>query len=372
MVSVGDTKTAYNGMEMCIIKYDGYDDVTVQFSDGTVSKTDCRSWESGHVRNKSAKGFTKRFRESYNKYIGKSNGLCTIIEYKGYNNITVEFPDGTKKKSDIKSFNLGYTHNEDVKLLNNRAGRIGKIVTDREGNEAKVIKYTNSRDVTIQYADGSCEVRRWTDINSGNFTKQKMVSHVGETKTMNCGEEATIIHWYGDSKCRVRFTDTDLEKDVDYFNFSKGNVSNSTSLTSVEKIAELMNKGYITMKNGARLKVLDSTSLQSMNIEFEDGTVRKDVSYNNIKSHIVGHPTLDTHLGKGNMTYSDFSITNKAYIRNKENLTSDTTDSRDVYEVYYTCRCKACGYSNILTPSEMVEHKRVYHSIKNGRGNKYE
>lgn len=104
---IGETKVANNGMEMTIIGYKNNKEVTIRFEDGyeTVKAYEC--FKKGSVKNPNI---------YLNKYVGETrtanNGqLMTILDYKNYHNITVEFEDGFKRKTSYYCFKNGNVNN---------------------------------------------------------------------------------------------------------------------------------------------------------------------------------------------------------------------------------------------------------------------
>jgi hypothetical protein len=90
---VGQTSTAINGQKMTIVAYRHYDDIDIQFEDGTVVKNkNCTDFKRGTVKN-------PVYREKVKKdHIGETNiatngQKMTIIEYRDYNDIDVQFED---------------------------------------------------------------------------------------------------------------------------------------------------------------------------------------------------------------------------------------------------------------------------------------
>lgn len=98
---LGDKRKQKCGQYAEVIAFRKRNDMDVRFDDGTVVEhTKARFFESGEVVNPNQKfEQMKQFREArVGMALRQSNGqMCTIVEYSGSNNITVEFEDGTRR-----------------------------------------------------------------------------------------------------------------------------------------------------------------------------------------------------------------------------------------------------------------------------------
>ena len=100
MSKIGEEIINNQGMKMVIIEYKKYEDITVLFEDGTIVKhRNYGNFKKGLIKNPNLKIKSKLLKDrvgeiNYNKYGTK----MTIIEYKNYDNITIEFDDKNKTK----------------------------------------------------------------------------------------------------------------------------------------------------------------------------------------------------------------------------------------------------------------------------------
>ena len=93
---VGEVYYNNQGLKMTIIKYNGSDDVTVEFEDGYIKNTRYAVVKSGHVKNDNCKDRRARKDRVGETGYNNKNELMKIIEYNTYRDIVVEFQDEYK------------------------------------------------------------------------------------------------------------------------------------------------------------------------------------------------------------------------------------------------------------------------------------
>ena len=125
---LGMTKQMKDGYICTVVEYNGANDITVKYEDGREIKHRLfRDFESGGIHK-----YTNE--EIYNQRIGEKKMMhcgmeCTIVAYRSYNDIDVEFDDGYKlfhrnygkfKDGGIQNKNLDYVHLDNWKMVSNR------------------------------------------------------------------------------------------------------------------------------------------------------------------------------------------------------------------------------------------------------------
>lgn len=270
---VGETNIARNGLKMTIIAYRSCTDIDVEFEDGVITNTSYKMFKDGYVKNKNARNFTNRFKKARDKYLGmevKTNwGICKVVEYNGTNNITVEFEDGSRKIVCSKSLNNGTIRrpsvNTDPKLLKNKSDRIGVESVNSKGIKAKIVEYNSSKDFTIEFEDGErVKYYKYSDFIRGKFSRS--IIRTNEERIMNNGLKCKIINYESYKNITVQFENGIIRSNINYNNFKKGNVS-----FTVEHVGEkrLMNNGVeaeiIDFRNSLdiSIKLEDDTILDS-------------------------------------------------------------------------------------------------------------
>ena len=94
--------------------------------------------------------------------------------------------------------------------------------------------------------------------------------------------------------------------------------------------------------NGLRYTVIKYNGTHDVTIEWEDGEITEHTHWSQVSVGGVGHPMLDTWRWSN---YKGFTC-RKAF--------SDNTG------VYYQCKCEKCRKEDILTPQQMIEHKKAH------------
>lgn len=341
---VGETMIANNGMEMTIIEYVNYDNIRVRFTDGTEARTDYRRFQKGQVKNSNVRTKSQRLLNARNKYLGSkfktSYGEVEVIEYDGSKNVTVRFMDGTIKTTNTKSLSTGTIKNpniqEDARISANRKSRVGERRRMCDGSLAKVIGYRNRNDIDIEFADTK-EVKehvQYSGFIKGQYVRKVSVAdeRVGESKMMNCGALATIVKYRDSGDIDIEFDDGTLRKHVSYYNFLRGSVSIRNDQSRTGTTVRMWCGLDATIK-----RYHDSLH---MDVAFEDGSIVKGVQYSSFIRGQLKHPTI-TVRGTGKL--GSFDILSRSFAKDKE--------------VFYECRCRGCGLSGIYTPQEMLQHR---------------
>ena len=134
----------------------------------------------------------------------------------------------------------------------------------------------------------------------------------------------------------IRFEDGTVVYNKSWQNFRLGKIN-------YKKLNRVGERGTAT--NGLSMEIIQYTDNNNMVVRFEDGSDVKTF-YSSFKNGNISHPTLrltrNNNFSKSSKLYN-FSILKLAYCYNNESN--------------YICKCKSCGYRDILTPNEMLHHK---------------
>ena len=151
---VGETSISSKGEKMTLIEYHCNTNITIQFEDGTVvKKKSYQNFLNGTIRN-----------PHYNKptHIGETvtnNQNCemTVIEYRGINDIDVQFSDSTiVKRKTYHAFIKGSIKNPNHKRVRAiKKDRIGETSINRKGLKMTIIAYRGIKDIDVQFEDGT-------------------------------------------------------------------------------------------------------------------------------------------------------------------------------------------------------------------------
>lgn len=322
-----------------------------------------------------------------------NSGLwCTIIKYIDLQHIIVQFDDGVTINTSIASFNKGQlTHpNINSKQLMNKNKRIGETVIHKStGMVMTIIDYIDNHNITIQFEDGTTvEHKEYSAFKKGVIGGYKEPQNkVGTTRKSTCGGMMTIIAILTHDKVKVRFEDgtevttylsafsrgrvknpnIDTIKD-DMFNkiykdrngdeFKVINYNNTFDIdiqylddgsiyqhrsrqSIIEKkvipkermIACNENKVFFT-RLGLYAKMIERRTCNDIDIQFETGAIRKNVTYFNFQRGGVSHPFP--------YTIGTVMIKKSAYVYKDEGN--------------FYCTCSKCGLSDIMNLSEIKSH----------------
>ena len=96
---------------------------------------------------------------------------------------------------------------------------------------------------------------------------------------------------------------------------------------------------------GMIMKIKDYRYNNDFDVEFEDGTIVSCTRYRSFADGNIANP----NLRKGKQL-GTFRIIKKA-------LTYRNKETNEIKFVLWQCKCKKCGYENLLEPIEMLNHK---------------
>lgn len=147
----GETIINQEGKRLTIIEYHNYKDMTVAFDDGKkikhVSYSRFQRKMIKHPDDEDRVGETRKNNQGQN---------MTIIKYNNCRDITIRFDDGTElDKQFYNRFKNGSISHPKDKLINRPNIRIGETVTNTQGLNARIIKYNGYDDITVEFEDGT-------------------------------------------------------------------------------------------------------------------------------------------------------------------------------------------------------------------------
>lgn len=155
---------------------------------------------------------------------------ATIIKYNGTNDIDVQFDTGEiRRNMKYGSFSRGKIDKQS--FLEKANNHIGERKVMNNGLEAEIISWTNNRDISIRFEGGRIiehtryEYFRNGQAGSGKYGNEyKAQDRLGETRTMNCGLKATVIRYHNCTDIDVQFETGNIVKNRSYKDFSKGKI----------------------------------------------------------------------------------------------------------------------------------------------------
>ena len=271
IVNVGDKRLMNNGQYAVCVAYRKPQDIDVQFEDGTIVKTTKYQFLKGEVKNP-------------NFWIGKSNKMfngqvATIIAYRGYYDIDVQFEDGTiVEHRAIDKFKSGNITSPNCNS-STKASVLNVEVTQKNGQKAKCIAYRTNVDIDVQFEDGTIVYNKQknTFLNGGiknpNYNR---FSCIGRIILQNCGMKATCIIDRGAKDIDVQFEDGTIVKHRYRYEFIRGLIQNHNMSSCLGQTVD--------MNNGQKATCIGYRKTDDIDVQFEDGTVvehtRKDYFVN--------------------------------------------------------------------------------------------
>lgn len=193
-----------------------------------------------------------------------------------------------------------------------RNERLGAVKRMNCGSIATIIRYSNARDMSVQFEDGTIVSKvNWRQWNKGEIlnhsldgcywksrkSREQAKARVGETKMMNCGVEGTIIEYFNTHDITVQFPDGSVNRHKSYYEFLHGEIQCPTvpKLNNCSKARSLNCK---TRREGLR-------AVMNCGMECEI------IEYRNAHSHGITVKFID-----GKIVVSDWSNFNHRSIHN--------------------------------------------------------
>ena len=97
-----------------------------------------------------------------------------------------------------------------------------------------IIEYKDYHHVTVQFDDGEiAHNKHYSSFKKGEIKHPKQTpnakkhSRLGESRMMNCGSEATIVEYRNADDIDIVFEDGSIRQGVTYFNFQRGTIAKS-------------------------------------------------------------------------------------------------------------------------------------------------
>lgn len=164
------TDKAKNGMMMSIIAYRSYNDIDVQFEDGIIVKNKTMgAYKKGNIRHPEISAHKREITDRTGETGIAHNGMkMSIIAYRSNSDIDIQFEDGViVYNRSYQAFKKGQVPNPKLSSQTAVKDRVGETITNKRGLTMTIIAYRNSRDIDIQFEDGTIV----TNKSYQNFAK---------------------------------------------------------------------------------------------------------------------------------------------------------------------------------------------------------
>ena len=228
--------------------------------------------------------------------IATNGQKMTIIKYRKYSDIDVQFEDGTiVKHKNYGNFKKGTIQNPNFILPKKTRikykDRINEINIAKNGEKMTIIEYRNANDIDVMFEDGTIIThRQYTSFKKGNIEKNKK-NRKGEVNIAKNGQRMTIIEYRNANDIDIQFEDGTIVKHRQYTSFKKGTIQNP----NFNKILKLKNnrKGETnTANNGQVMTIVEYRNVYDIDVMFEDNIIVKHKTYRNFKIGEIKNPNL--------------------------------------------------------------------------------
>lgn len=302
---IGKVSKSNSGLNVTIIRYTSYRDIDIQFDDGTIVKhKDYGSFLRGEIAYPQSKRLGER-------KISNSGMLMTIIAYRNSNDIDIQFEDGTiVQHRDYRSFSEGCIYNP-----NFYKSKIGEEIFAPNGHTLKIIDYRNSKDVDVQFEDGTIvQHRDYYSFLTGNIA-MPILNRVGQTNIAKNGMGIKIIAYRNSHDIDIQFEDGTIVTHKNYNHFLDGYIA----YPRPDHVGE-----EVYAKNGMRMTLIAYRNVSDVDIKFEDGTIVEHKYYQNFKEGTILYP-IENRIGYERIANNGLKMKIIAY-RNSTDLDVEFED----------------------------------------------
>lgn len=288
-----------------------------------------------------------------------------------------------------------------------KSDRVGQTKTLPDGTVLTVVAYRKRDDIDILRSDGTLikhtSYRTFMRTAGGRNIEGKL-THTGEKSIAANGMEIEIVEYRNNKDIDVRFPDGYIVEHTTLYNFKVGNIGHPDTYrkrpNQIQRHAE-SHIGEVNYNNsGMRMTLIAYRNRNDVDIQYDDGTIVEHKSYSEFKHGNIGYPgthaltenTKKKYINKVFTTSKGLSWQVVAY-RSSADLdimceTGYTTTIHQVsslikghvkhpfpYMVGYVsmdkfaykynqvgnfyCHCNKCGIQDIMTVSEMKDHKCI-------------
>ncbi len=172
-----------------------------------------------------------------------------------------------------------------MKNENKAKERIGEESMSTNGQKMKIIAYRNTSDIDVQFEDGNVvKHKSYSHFKEGKISpsSNEKENRLGETRTMNCGLEATIINYNNNKDVDIKFEDGAIAEHCNYHAFKNGAIRKPIPSRIGER-----NKN----SKGEEFEIVEYKNSRDITIKFlNDGTILKHKDYSTFKNGHIGHP----------------------------------------------------------------------------------
>ena len=384
---LGEVGKSKEGEEIKIIAYRSSNDIDVQFPDGfTRTGQIYTRFKAGRIsRHNRLEDDEKQRKERVGETVVARNGLkATIIRYHRSSDLDIQFEDGTVVKgTTYNNFKKGVIKHPDIKehvrdydikrgvvkttkreglttIESYRRKRLGEVGYNSLGLRMVIIKYNRSNDIDIQFDDGAItehktyehfvagwiphptiqnkqklkdsDLNIYTDLIPKNKDRKhrqgcgKLNSYtnkrLGEIGKSRDGKPITIIKYNGAMDIDVQFEDGFIVKNTTYDRFKRQHISRYAKNRGKSNL-HIGETNIAT--NGMQMTVIACRRYSDIDVEFADGTIVTNKSYNDFRRGMIRNPNIPLAKGK-HEGVKDFS--NPAYLNARDKHLGEVREAK--------------------------------------------
>lgn len=206
--------------------------------------------------------------------------------------------------------------------------RIGEISIATNGQKMTIKAYRSCFDIDVEFEDGYIAMHKLYKDFKKGHIRNPKY-RIGETSISSEGQKMTIIKFKRSDSISIQFEDGTVIKNVQYSAFKKGRVKNPNYSPRIGETS--------IATNGQKMTIIGYIRNDNITVQFEDRTVVKHKDYYSFRDGYIKNPNFI--LGK--TIINGWLIVKKAY-KNKDgmyeyivyNKERNETDIKNIRELY--------------------------------------
>ena len=198
--------------------------------------------------------------------------------------------------------------------------RIGEQKIMKNGLLATIVGYRRNDDIDVRFPDGVIVYNKtYQSFQKGMIGHpdclhiNKKKDRTGETKIMSNGMKATIINYRLAHDLDVQFEDGAIRKHCEYSDFCSGNIAHPNDTVEGQALLRLGEKRYMTC--GLEATIVEYRSYRDIDIEFEDGSLVKHKTYGRFIEGSIAHPKAKSLFSSLQETAVGFYLLSLGFIK---------------------------------------------------------
>ena len=231
---VGQTNRANNGLMMTIIVYRNATDLDVRFENGEIVKhKSYKDFLTGTIGCQGYGRFTEIMSRYAGIEVKATNGqMMKVVGGTSYDNLTVQFDDGTEVTGVRSSaFYKGTVTNPNFTCYDRvKESFVGMTARAKNGLMMTIIAFRDCFDVDIRFEDGvevyhkKLQHFKQGSIKHPNINASIRTNHLGEKRLAICGLNMEIVGYNTVTDSTIRFETGFETHNKVYYNFMRGRI----------------------------------------------------------------------------------------------------------------------------------------------------